>query len=107
MRDALQMYRIDLAHAYAQRSIYESRGYALAEGDRVGCSLHVLEASPPWAAATLHVLTMGLWSIVHFGRIHAQLPRLRRDDPSLGRAIGLFLVPYVNIWWMFFSPMRL
>ncbi len=107
MRDALQAYRIDVAHAYAQRSIYESRGVEMTEGDRVALSRHGLEHFPPWAAALLHVLTFGLWSIVHFGRAHARLPKLRPDDPTLGRAIGLFFVPYVNVWWMFFAPMRL
>lgn len=107
MRHALTTYRIDVAHAYAQRSIYESDGYGLTDGDRVALSKHGLQHFPVWAAVILHLVTFGLWSLIHFGRMHGRLPRLRPDDPTTGRAIGLFFVPYVNIWWAFFSPMRL
>ena len=107
MRDALQAYRIDVSHAYAQRSIYDSNGFGLSEGDRVALSKHRLEAFPVWAAVLLHVVTFGVFSIVHFGRMQAQLPRLRPDDPTFARSIGMFFVPYVNIWWAFFAPLRL
>lgn len=107
MRHALVTYRIDVAHAWAQRSIYESEGYGLTEGDRVALSRHELQRFPVWAAVTLHIVTFGLWSLFHFSRMHGRLPKLRPDDPSTLRAIGMFLVPYVNIWWSFFAPMRL
>jgi hypothetical protein len=107
MRHALTAYRIDLAHAYAQRSVYESNGFGLSEGDRVALAKHDLKRFPVWAAVTLHLVTFGLWSLVHFGRMHGRLPKLRPDDPTTARAIGMFFVPYVNIWWSFFSPMRL
>ncbi len=107
MRHALLTYRVDVAHAWAQRSIYENEGYGLTEGDRVALSRHGLERFPVWAAVLLHVLTFGLWSLVHFSRMHGRLPKLRADDPTTARAVGMFFVPYVNIWWSFFAPMRL
>jgi hypothetical protein len=80
---------------------------ALSEGQRVVYGRHALKRSPVALWMVLHVLTFGVSSIVHFGRMHGRLPRIENDDPSSAHGIWLFLVPYYNLYWLFFSPARL
>lgn len=107
MRGALVHHRIGVSRAYMLKSVYELGGAGLTDGERVAFARHELRSFPVWAAMLLHVVTFGLWSLVHFGRMHGQLPKLREDDPTAARAILVFFVPYVGLWWSFFAPMRL
>lgn len=107
MRSALQHNRYEAAQSMRDLPIYGMASPPLTEGDRVAFGRHELEAFPVWAAVLLHVVTFGLWSLLHFGRMHGQLPRIKADDPSANRAVGFFFIPYFNIVWMFFSALRL
>ncbi len=107
MRAALTHHRVTAADAWRQQSVYDTQGAALTEGERVAFARHALRPFRPWLAVLLHVLTFGVWSIAHFGRMHGALPKLRGDDPGTARAILFFFVPYLNLWWAFFSPLRL
>ncbi len=89
------------------RSLYVTGPATLTDGQRVLLGEHGLQAFPPWAAALLHVLTLGVSSLVLFGSMHGRLPRVAIDDPTTGRAIGLMFVPYFDMYWVFFAPLRL
>jgi hypothetical protein len=87
--------------------VYDANVRVLSPGDRVAYGQHQLKAFSPWVAMALHFCTFGLWSMFHFGRMHGGLPKLRQDDPDMAKSVWMFWVPYVNLWWMFFSPTRL
>ena len=88
-------------------SVYAQSVAHLTPGDRAAMSHHQLEAFPVWATAILHVLTFGLFSLIHFGRVHGRLPRAMDNDPSTGRSIGFTFIPYFNLYWIFFNSIRL
>ncbi|WP_441285711.1 hypothetical protein ACSRUE_24565 [Sorangium sp. KYC3313] len=79
----------------------------LGAGERVALARHQLEAFPVWATALLHVVTFGIVSFIRFNAMHAQLPQAERDDPSVGKAIGLHFAPYFNYYWIFWNGLRL
>jgi hypothetical protein len=39
--------------------------------------------------------------------MHGKLPQNRRDDPSAGKAIGFCFIPFFNLYWFFFTYLRL
>jgi hypothetical protein len=39
--------------------------------------------------------------------MHDKLPRAAANDPSAGKAIGFQFIPYFNLYWVFFSSLRL
>ena len=45
--------------------------------------------------------TRVVWS--DFGR----MPRAAHNDPSTGQAIGFQFIPFFNLYWTFFNPLRL
>lgn len=79
----------------------------LGAGERVALARHRLEAFPVWATALLHVVTFGIVSFIRFNAMHAELPQAERDDPSVGKAIGLHFAPYFNYYWIFWNGLRL
>jgi hypothetical protein len=83
------------------------KGAPLGPGERLALGAHQLEKFPVWAVALLHVLTLGLFSIIFLGMQHGKLPRAAEDDPTTGTAIGFSFIPAFNLYWMFFSPLRL
>lgn len=91
----------------AWRGVYREGPPPLSDGERVVFGQHRLVATSPGLVVALHLLTFGLYSIVHFGRMHDALPAIERDDPSAAKAIGFNFIPYFNLYWMFFSPLRL
>jgi hypothetical protein len=88
-------------------SVYRGGPAHLTPGERTALAHHQLRAFPVWAALTLHFLTFGIFSLIHFSLMHGRLPHAERDDPSAARALGFWFIPYLNIYWMFFSPLRL
>jgi hypothetical protein len=76
-------------------------------GERAMLAQHQLEAFPVWAAGLLHLLTFGLFSIIFYGIQQGRLPRAARNDPTTAQAIGYQFIPFFNLYWIFFSPMRL
>jgi hypothetical protein len=76
-------------------------------GDRARLANHAVERFPVWATAALNVVTLGLFSFIHFSLMHDKLPRAAHNDPSSGKAIGFQFIPYFNLYWVFFNSLRL
>src|SRR3954463_10826224 len=76
-------------------------------GERAALGNHALEAFPVWAVGILHFVTFGLFSLIWFGIQQGRLPRAAQNDPSTGQAIGFTFIPFYNLYWIFFSPLRL
>jgi len=80
---------------------------ALSERDRAFLRHHTLREFPLWAAVMLHFFTFGLFSIVHYGMQHDNFPKAASNDPSAAKAIGFSFIPYFNLYWCVFAPLRL
>jgi hypothetical protein len=76
-------------------------------GEKAALARHSLEHFPVWAVALLHLISFGLSSLILFGIQHSRMPRAAYNDPSAGQAIGFQFIPFFNLYWIFFSPMRL
>ncbi|MCH7702802.1 MAG: hypothetical protein IID37_14055 [Planctomycetes bacterium] len=68
---------------------------------------HSLTEFPVLAVVALNCVTGGLFALIHLNMMHDRMPRLRPDDPSGLKALGLCFVPIVNIYWVFFTFHRL
>jgi hypothetical protein len=66
-----------------------------------------LTEMPVAAVVLLHFFTCGIFSLIWFGLVHGRLPKIRPDDPSAGKAIGFMFIPFFNLYWVFFSYLRL
>jgi hypothetical protein len=88
-------------------NVYKTGIDELTPGDRAALAHHELEAFPVWATLLLHYLTLGLFSLVHISSLHGRLPQAERDDPSAAKAVGFSFIPYFNLYWVFFNPLRL
>jgi hypothetical protein len=55
----------------------------------------------------LHFVTGGIFTIIWFGLMHGKMPKNRPDDPSGGKAVGFMFIPFFNIYWVFFTNLRL
>ncbi len=80
---------------------------ALSPADKAYLQQHRLESFPAPIAVLLHLLTFGVFSMIHFGLQHDKLPQAKHDDPSAAKAIGFNFIPYFNLYWLIFQPMRL
>src|SRR5947209_950428 len=52
-------------------------------------------------AVILSLITFGLFSTIYYQLKHDQLPKVKPDDPSAGKAIGFMFIPLFNIYWQF------
>jgi hypothetical protein len=75
--------------------------------ERARLADHQIKRFPVWLVGVLNVLTFGLFPVIHFGRLHDRLPRAASNDPSSSKAIGFQFIPYYNLYWTFFSALRL
>jgi hypothetical protein len=75
--------------------------------ERARLATHSLQSFPVWAAVVLNIVTFGLFGLIHFGLMHDKLPQASNNDPSSGKAIGFQFIPYYNLYWIFFSSLRL
>lgn len=75
--------------------------------ERARLAAHSVRPFPVWLVGLLNVLTFGLFPLIHFGMLHDRLPRASHNDPSAGKAIGFQFIPYFNLYWVFFSALRL
>ena len=66
-----------------------------------------LNKFPIVASVLLHYLTFGTFSAIFYNFQHGNLPRLRHDDPGAGKAIGFLFIPFFNLYWVFFTYIRL
>jgi hypothetical protein len=75
--------------------------------ERARLAVHSIRPFPVWATAILNFITLGLFGLIHFGLMHDKLPQAASNDPSAGKAIGFQFIPYYNLYWVFFSALRL
>src|SRR4051812_21492689 len=61
----------------------------------------------PVLAAVLHFFTGGIFSLIWFNKFHDCLPRVRRTDPSWASGFWFCLIPIFNLYWIFFTVLRL
>lgn len=80
---------------------------ALTPEDKAYLEQHRLESFSAPLAVFLHLLTFGVFSIIHFGLQHDKLPQAKPDDPNAAKAIGFNFIPYFNLYWFIFQPIRL
>ena len=100
-------YNAQLApYVYRETSPYKAPE-ALSETDKAYLRQHRLSSFSAPLAVLLHFLTFGLFSLIHFGLQHDKLPQAKRDDPSGAKAVGFSFIPYFNLYWFVFQPMRL
>ena len=55
----------------------------------------------------LHFITIGIFTTIYMGLKHSQLPMIKTDDFSAGKAIGFLFIPIFNIYWFFVFWTRL
>ncbi len=55
----------------------------------------------------LHIVTLGIFSLIWFGLMADKMPKTRHDDPSAGKHIGFMFIPFFNFYWVFFAYIRL
>ncbi|HEX7837892.1 MAG TPA: hypothetical protein VF469_10545 [Kofleriaceae bacterium] len=75
--------------------------------ERARLAGHSVTPFPVWAVGVLHVITLGLFPLIHFSMIHDRLPKASSNDPSAARAFWFHFIPYYNLYWVFFSALRL
>lgn len=67
----------------------------------------MMETFSVGVAILLHFVTLGIFTVIYMGLKHSQLPRIRPDDFSAGKAIGFLFIPFFNIYWIFVFWLRL
>ena len=87
--------------------VYQSYLAHLTDAERAALAHHHVTKFPVWAAGLLNLVTFGLFSMVHFGLKHDELPRAQHDDPTAGKSIGYLFIPFFHLYWIFFSSTRL
>jgi len=75
--------------------------------ERARLARHSLESFPVWLVGVLNVLTLGLFPLIHFSLLHNRLPKASHNDPGAARAFWFQLIPYYNLYWIFFNSLRL
>lgn len=88
-------------------TLYQGDLSGLPDGLRAAYAQHGLKPTPAWQIVTLHVLTFGISSLIHFARMSEKLPLLAPDDPNALKAALGFFIPYYNLYWLFAFPLRL
>ncbi len=68
---------------------------------------HILTTFSVPGVVLLHLVSFGLFPLVHFNMMHDRLPKLRRSDPSAFVSVALSFVPGVNLLWFLFALPRL
>lgn len=107
MRTDLLTRRQQVSPSRGAINVYKQGVAHLTPGERAALCRHGVEAFPTWAALVLHFVTFGLFSLIHFSKLHGRLPRAESDDPTPARAIGFSFIPYFNLYWLVFNPLRL
>jgi hypothetical protein len=66
-----------------------------------------IESFPVAATVILHLITLGLFSLIYFGIIQGRFPKIKENDFGTGKSIGFMFIPIFNIYWYFFNWLRL
>lgn len=67
----------------------------------------VLRTFPVSVVIILHFFTFGLFTFFYFAAKFPKLPKITKKDFGAGKAIGLSLIPFFNLYWMFVFWLRL
>jgi hypothetical protein len=70
-------------------------------------SAHQLTSFPGAVVVVLHIFTLGIFSWFYWSLMHGKLPRNRPSDPSGAKAFWFYWIPFFNLYWAFFCPLRL
>jgi len=62
---------------------------------------HDLKRFPTWLVVVLHILTVGLFTVVYQGLKLSKLPIVKHDDFKAGKGIGFNFIPFYNLYWVF------
>lgn len=79
----------------------------LPEDQREAYKRHTLFEFPTWGAVVLSLLSFGFFATIWHGAKHSQLPAVKQDDFTAGRAIGFSFIPFFNLYWGFVFWLRL
>lgn len=95
--------------AFLMEHVYESYFNVndIAPDMRESLKRHGMRKFPTAVAILLHFVTLGIFTIIYYGLKHSELPKIKSDDFSAGRAIGFLFIPFYNIYWEFKFWLRL
>ena len=80
----------------------------LAPEQRAAYMQHRLQPGlAPWLVVVLSIFTFGIFGVIYLQIKQGQLPVVKADDPSTGRAIGFMFIPFFNLYWYFIVWPRL
>jgi hypothetical protein len=81
---------------------------ALTHGQREAYKRNLLTPGMSgWAVAILSTITFGVFGAVYLQLKQSELPVVKTDDPSAGKAIGFMFIPLFNFYWYFVVWKRL
>lgn len=80
---------------------------SLSDRQRSEFRRHQLPAFSTDGVMILHLLTMGIFTLIYFGLMHSKLPMIKHDDFKARRAIGFCFIPFFNLYWVFRCWLRL
>jgi hypothetical protein len=62
---------------------------------------HTLTRFPTWAVVVLHIVTLGIFTLIYQGLKLSKLPLIRDNDFKAGKGIGFMFIPFFNFYWLF------
>jgi hypothetical protein len=68
---------------------------------------NTLTSFSPGLSVFLSLITFNLFSTIYYLLKHDQMPKVKPDDPSAGKAIGFMFIPIYGIIWAFTAWPRL
>jgi hypothetical protein len=68
---------------------------------------HRFRQFPVAVVVLLHIFTFGIFSYFYWSLMHSKLPKNRSNDPSGAKAFWFYWIPFFNLYWWFFCPLRL
>lgn len=103
--------RIEWGHGVGKTADIYDRSFdltSLSARQRSGFAQHRLAFTlAADGAIILHILTLGLFTLIYFGLMHSKLPMIKHDDFGARRAIGFSFIPGFNLYWAFRFWLRL
>ncbi|HEU4965267.1 MAG TPA: hypothetical protein VFV52_15670 [Bacilli bacterium] len=79
----------------------------LSEQQKANYMRHTFTNFPTVLVIVLHFLTGGIFSFIYLGLKHSQVPMIKANDFSAGKAIGFMFIPFFNLYWIFMFHVRL
>jgi hypothetical protein len=86
---------------------YTDLGQALSSEQVEELKQNSLSSFSPGLSVFLSLITFNLFSTIYYLLKHDQMPKVKPDDPSAGKAIGFMFIPIYGIIWAFTAWPRL